>query len=98
MSVRTAMLALLLCSALALPAYSEEPRFDVSVQDAPVRSFFEGVVAGTPYNIVLEPDVGGTITLKLRNVTLPELLDAVREAYGYDYRRTTFGFVIAPAT
>jgi MSHA biogenesis protein MshL len=32
----------------------------------------------------------------MRNVTVPEVLDAVREAYGYDYRKLSSGFVIVP--
>jgi len=78
-------------------AHGDEARFDVAVADSPARPFFEGLADGTPYNIVLEPGVGGTITLKLKNVTLIEVLDAVREAYGYDYRRIPSGFVIVPA-
>src|SRR6202790_602532 len=74
-----------------------EAPFDGAVADAPARPFFEGLADGTPYNIVLEPGVGGSITLKLKNVTLIEVLDAVREAYGYDYRRIPSGFVIVPA-
>jgi MSHA biogenesis protein MshL len=94
---------LLLALALTLIGFTpaargaEEARFDVSVSDSPARPFFEGLADGTPYNIVLEPGVGGTITLKLKNVTLIEVLDAVREAYGYDYRRIPSGFVIVPA-
>ncbi len=75
---------------------ADEPRFDVAVTDAKARPFFEGLADGTPYNIVLEPGVGGTITLTMRNVTVPEVLDAVREAYGYDYRRMPSGFIIVP--
>jgi len=75
-----------------------EPRIDVVVTDAPARPFFEGLADGTRYNIILEPGVAGTITLKLHNVTVPEVLDAVRETYGYDYRRMATGYVItAPA-
>lgn len=77
-------------------AHGEEARFDVAVADAPARTFFEGLADGTPYNIVLEPGVAGTITVKLKNVTFIEVLDAVREAYGYDYRRMPAGFVIVP--
>ena len=75
---------------------TEEARFDIAVTEAKARPFFEGLADGTPYNIVLEPGVGGTITLKMHNVTVPEVLDAVREAYGYDYRRLPSGFIIVP--
>jgi MSHA biogenesis protein MshL len=86
----------LLWMGLVPPARGDEARFDVAVADAPARTFFEGLADGTPYNIVLEPNVGGSITLKMKNVTLVEVLDAVRDAYGYDYRRIPSGFVIVP--
>jgi MSHA biogenesis protein MshL len=89
--------ALLALAALAAPAaVADEPRFDVNVADAPARTFFEGLVDGTPYNIMLEPGVGGTLSLKLKGVTVLEVLDAVRDAYGYDYRKMPTGFVIVP--
>jgi MSHA biogenesis protein MshL len=87
----------LLALALAAPlAAGDEPRFDVNVVDAPARTFFEGLVDGTSYNIMLEPGVGGTLTLKLKNVTVPEVLDAVRDAYGYDFHKMATGYVIVP--
>ncbi len=92
---RTLLMALAF-SALALPVGAEEPRFNVAVVDAPARAFFEGLADGTPYNVVFEPGITGTITLKLKNVTMTEVLDAVGDAYGYDYRRMPSGFVIVP--
>jgi MSHA biogenesis protein MshL len=91
-----ALAILALACGLTPAAHADEARFDVSVTDAPARTFFEGLADGTPYNIVLEPGVAGAITLKMKHVTLVEVLDAVREAYGYDYRRLSTGFVIDP--
>jgi len=96
MQARTLLLLVLLCGGMASMARGDEPRFDVAVTDAPARTFFEGLADGTPYNIVLEPGVAGTVSLKMKNVTLVEVLDAVRDAYGYDYRRLPSGFVIVP--
>jgi len=87
---------LLLALALAGPAWPEEQRFDVVAKEAPARTFFEGLVDGSPYNIVFEPGVTGTISLRLKHVTVTEVLDALGDAYGYDYRRTSNGFVIVP--
>ncbi|MBS0393467.1 MAG: pilus (MSHA type) biogenesis protein MshL [Proteobacteria bacterium] len=87
---------LLVGCGLACGVAADEPRFDVNVADAPARAFFEGLVDGTPYNVMLEPGVGGTVTVRLKNVTVGEALDAVREAYGYDYRRIPSGYVIVP--
>lgn len=92
----TLMLLTVLVSAWALPIRAEEPRFDVAVTDAPARTFFEGLVDGTSYNIVFEPGIAGTISLHLKNVTIADVLDATRDAYGYDYRRMTTGYVIIP--
>jgi MSHA biogenesis protein MshL len=71
-----------------------EPRFDLSVSNAPVRQVFMGIVEGTPYDMVLQPDVGGNVTLNLKDVTVPEALNAMREAYGYEYRREGNRFFI----
>jgi len=96
MYARILILGALLLAAVPPAARADEPHFDVAVVDAPARTFFEGLADGTPYNIVLEPGISGTITLKLKHVTIVEVLDAVREAYGYDYRRMPSGFVIVP--
>ena len=89
------ILAALLLGGSAAPA-AEEARFDVSVSEAPARTFFEGLVEGTPYNIAIEPGVSGAISLKMHAVTVPEVLEAVRDTYGYDYHQTPSGYVVSP--
>lgn len=71
-----------------------EPRFDLSVSGAPARQVFMGIVEGTPYDIVLPPDLSGNVTLNIKDVTVPEALKALREAYGYEYRREGNRFFI----
>jgi MSHA biogenesis protein MshL len=80
-----------------VPALVEE-RFDVNVMDADAREFFMGLVTGTDSNLIVHPEVAGTVTLTLKQVTLPEVLETVRDVYGYDYRRSGAAYIVLPAT
>jgi MSHA biogenesis protein MshL len=66
-------------------APAAEPRFDLSVVNAPAQQVFMAIVTGTRYNMLVPPDVAGTITVNLKDVTVREALDAIREIYGYEY-------------
>jgi MSHA biogenesis protein MshL len=64
---------------------STEPRFSLTVNNAKASEVFMGMVTGTPYSMLVHPDVTGTLTLNLKNVTVPEAMEAVRALYGYEY-------------
>ena len=61
-------------------------RFDVSVRNVSARDFFLGLVNGTGINVVVHPDVKGSITLDLKKVTVDDVLRVTRDIYGYEYK------------
>lgn len=61
-----------------------EPRLDLLVNNAQARDVFLAIVADTRYSMLMHPDVGGTLSVTLRGVTVPEALEAIRDVYGYD--------------
>lgn len=63
-----------------------DPRFDLSVSNAPAPQVFMAIAAGTRYSMLLNPGVKGMITVNLKDVTVREALDSLRELYGFDYR------------
>jgi MSHA biogenesis protein MshL len=71
-----------------------EARFDLSLNNAPARNVFMGLVEGTPYSMILPPDIAGNLSLHLKAVTVPEAMDAIRRVYGYDYRREGNRFMV----
>lgn len=61
-----------------------ERRFDLRVENAPTRTFFHTLVADTQYNVVVHPDVRGSVSLDLVKVTVTEVMDIMRSVYGLD--------------
>jgi MSHA biogenesis protein MshL len=63
-----------------------EPRFDLAVNNAPAGQVFMAIVSGTRYSMVVHPGVKEPISVNLRDVTVFEALDTIREVYGYEYK------------
>jgi MSHA biogenesis protein MshL len=62
-------------------------RFDVSVRNVPAKDFFLGLVNGTGVNVVVHPNLDGSVTLDLKNVTVDDVLRVTRDIYGYEYKK-----------
>ena len=73
-----------------------EPRFDLKVDRVNAREFFMGLVEGTPYNMVVHPRVTGRVTLDLKNVSVNEVMEVVRDVYGFDYERSATAYHVFP--
>ena len=76
----------------------KEARFDVKTDKLPVDLFFMNLMQGAEENIVVHPDVSGNVTLNLNNVTLSEVLNVVRDIYGFDYKYKDKIYTILPKT
>lgn len=75
-----------------------QKRFDISANNIDVRSFFSSLVDKTPFSVIFDNDLTGTLSLELKQVTLDEALDAVSQTY--DYRIVKSGRIlqVSPAT
>jgi MSHA biogenesis protein MshL len=63
-----------------------EPRFDLVVSGAPANQVFMAIVSGTRYSMVVHPSIKEAISINLKDVTVFEALDTIREMYGYEYK------------
>ncbi|MEO8410965.1 MAG: secretin N-terminal domain-containing protein [Propionivibrio sp.] len=85
---------------LDLPAAAKdvEARFDLAVSDAPAAQVFMALVSGTRYSMLVGPEVSGNVTVKLKNVTVREALETLRELYGYEFKFQGTRIYIQPNT
>jgi MSHA biogenesis protein MshL len=63
-----------------------DQRFDLNVNNAPANQVFMAIVSGTRYSMVVHPDVRDPVSVNLKDVTVMEALDTLRDLYGYEYR------------
>jgi MSHA biogenesis protein MshL len=76
----------------------EEGRFDITAKNTEIKSFLMSLVHGTDFNIILHEGLEGSVSFSLKNVTVLETLDAVRDIYGYDYSMSSYGIHVFPRT
>ena len=86
---------------LGMPRVENKPienKFDLTVNNTPANQVFMAIVTGTRYSMLLHPEVGGNISLNLKDVTVFEALEAIHEMYGYDYKLDGSRIYIQPLT
>lgn len=97
-AVNSALLPPLAVGMPKLDNKSLDTRFDLSVSNTPASQVFMSIVSGTRYSMLLNPDVSGNISLNLKDVTVFDALEAIREMYGYDYKIEGTRIYIQPLT
>jgi len=75
-----------------------EQRFDLVVSNASANQVFMALVSGTRYSMLVHPEVTGTISVNLKDVTVQEALETIREMYGYEYKLQGTRILILPVT
>jgi MSHA biogenesis protein MshL len=74
-----------------------EKRLEISATSVAAKDFFTAIVEGSAYSIALHPEVSGSISLSLTDVTLTEVLSVVEDIYGFDIRRNGKVIQVYPA-
>ncbi len=75
-----------------------DQRFDLNVNNAPAGQVFMAIVSGTRYSMIVHPDVRDAISVNLKDVTVIEALDTMRDLYGYEYRVQGNRITVLPIT
>ena len=73
-----------------------EKRLEISATEVDAKDFFQAIVQGSRYSAIIHPDVTGSISLSLKNVTLNEALTAIEDVYGYEIIRKSNVIQIYP--
>lgn len=71
-------------------------RIDIEATDRPAKQFFAELGRSQNINMLVDPAVSDNITLSLRNVTMPQVLAALRDTYGFDFEQTNYGYRVSP--
>ena len=96
-AVQDALLPPLRMEGTRLQAAPVEPRFDLVVAAAAAQQVFMAIVSGTRYSMLVHPDVVGSLSLNLKDVTVREALDAIRDMHGYEYQVDGTRIFVRPA-
>ena len=75
-----------------------DARFDLSVHQAPAAQVFLQLAQGTPWQMLVSPEIAGTLSLTLRDTTVLEAMEAIRDLHGYDFRVSGRRITVLPNT
>src|SRR5512136_2842657 len=60
--------------------------FSFSLREADLKDVLRGIAKQSSYNVVVEPDVKGTSTVDLKNVSMDKALGYILEPLNYTYK------------
>jgi MSHA biogenesis protein MshL len=81
----------------ATPAAPRD-RFDLALVNAPAQQAFLQLAQGSGYSVVVSPEVTGNVSVTLKNTTVMDAMEVLRELYGYGYRVKGNRILVLPNT
>ena len=66
----------------------EEKRFNLAVRDLPASAAYQTIAENANLNIIVASDISEKITINLKDVTMIEALEALRDAYALEFEFT----------
>ncbi|MFT6267465.1 MAG: MSHA biogenesis protein MshL [Alphaproteobacteria bacterium] len=75
----------------------EAEKYDINASGVEAVSFFAGLVKDTPFSVAIHPEVIGTISLDLKQVTLDQVFSLITDIYGYHIQKNDTIYRVFPA-
>ena len=75
----------------------EAEKYDINANGVPAASFFAGLVKDTPFSVAIHPEVAGSISLDLKQVTLDQVFSLITDIYGYHIQKLDTIYRVFPA-
>ncbi|WP_395339852.1 pilus (MSHA type) biogenesis protein MshL [Ningiella sp. W23] len=73
-----------------------QEKYDINARSVDAASFFAGLVKDTPYSVAIHPEVDGSISLDLKQVSLDSIFSLVSDLYGYHVEKKGTIYRIMP--
>lgn len=70
---------------------------DIEATNRPAKQFFAELGASQGMNLLVDPAVSESITLSLRHVTFKQIIAALQDSYGFDFKKTSYGYRVSPS-
>ena len=81
----------------AAPSSKAERRFSLTMTNVSPEMLFMSLLNETPLSVAVDPAVRGPLSVTLKDVTLRESLDLMRELHGLEYKVIGRHIVVGPA-
>lgn len=70
-------------------------RFDVAASGVPLAQFLDDLSDIANTNILLSESIAGDVTLRMRNVTVTDVMRAVQDQLGIAFEQTSYGYRVS---